>query len=45
LNDLVSIKHDEVVCTSLEVAENFGKQHKHVKRNIEKIKEDSSAQK
>ena len=45
MNDLVSIKHDEVVCTSLDVAEKFGKQHKHVIRNIEKIKEDSSAQK
>ena len=27
MNELVSIKHDEVVCTSLEVAENFGKRH------------------
>ena len=45
MNDLVSIKNNEVVCSSLDVSEKFKKQHKNVIRDIEKIKEYSSAQK
>lgn len=42
MNELVSIKHDEVVCSSLDIAEKFGKRHDRVLRAIEQIKEDSS---
>lgn len=45
MDELVSVKNDEAVCSSLEVADKFGKRHKHVMRAIEQIKEDSSAQK
>lgn len=45
MNELVSIKHDEVVCSSLDIAEKFGKRHDRVLRAIEQIKEDSSPQK
>lgn len=45
MDELVSVKNDEAVCSSLDVAEKFGKRHKHVMRAIEQIKEDSSAQK
>lgn len=37
MNDLVSIKNDEAVCTSLDVAEKFNKQHKDVLRKIDNI--------
>lgn len=37
MNDLVSIKNDEVVCTSLQIAEKFGKRHDHVVRDIENL--------
>ena len=39
MNDLVSVKNDEAVCTSLQIAEKFGKRHDHVIRDIEKILE------
>ena len=44
MNELVYLKSDEVVCSSLEVAERFGKQHSKVIRSIEQIKADSSSQ-
>ena len=37
MNDLVYLKNDEVVCSSLDVAEKFGKRHTHVLEKIEKI--------
>lgn len=37
MNDLVLIKRDEAVCTSLQVAEKFHKKHKSVIRNIENL--------
>lgn len=37
MNELVSVKNDEVVCTSLEVSEKFGKRHDHILRDIEKL--------
>lgn len=39
--DLVEIKKEQVVCTSLDVAEKFGKRHDSVVRNIEKLIIDS----
>lgn len=39
MHELVYLKNDEVVCTSLQIAEKFGKQHKHVIRNIENLLE------
>ena len=39
MNDLVSIKNDEAVCTSLQIAEKFGKRHDHVVRDIENLLE------
>ncbi len=45
MNELVYLKHDEVVCDSLQVAEKFGKRHDRVLRAIEQIKNDSSPQK
>lgn len=44
MTELVTVKSDEVVCSSLEVAERFGKQHSKVIRSIEQIKADSSSQ-
>lgn len=44
MNELVQIMNSKAVCTSLQVAEKFGKQHKDVLRSIEKIIRDSSAQ-
>lgn len=35
--ELVSLRHEEVVCTSLDVAERFGKEHFHVLRDIENL--------
>ena len=42
--ELVELKNDEVVCTSLDVAEKFGKRHDSVLRNIENLvsEEDST---
>lgn len=37
MNELVELKNDEVVCTSLDVAERFGKRHSDVLEKIEKI--------
>ena len=45
MEELVSIKREQVVCDSLQVAEKFGKRHTHVVRAIEDIKKNSSAQK
>lgn len=39
MNELVSIKNDEAVCTSLQIAEKFGKRHDHVVRDIENLLE------
>lgn len=44
MNDLVIEKNHEAVCTSLQIAEKFEKQHKHVLEKIEKILADSSAE-
>ena len=45
MNELINIKNNEAVTTSLRVAENFGKQHKTVLRKIEQIlKETEPAQ-
>ena len=35
MNELIFLKNDEAVTTSLQVAEVFGKQHKTVLRKIE----------
>lgn len=40
MNELINIKNDEAVTTSLRIAEVFGKRHDNVLRNIEKIKND-----
>lgn len=37
MNDLVYLKNDEAVCSSLDVAEKFGKRHADVLEKIEKI--------
>lgn len=37
MNDLVFLKNDEAVCTSLQVADKFHKQHKDVLRRIDNI--------
>jgi Rha family phage regulatory protein len=37
MNELINIKNNEAVTTSLKIAEVFGKQHKHVLRKIEQI--------
>ena len=42
MTELINIKNDEAVTTSLQIAEVFGKQHKHVIRKIEEIKNDSA---
>jgi len=44
MNELVYLKNDEAVCSSLDVAESFGKLHKNVLRQIENIIKDSPAQ-
>ena len=43
MNSLVIERNQEAVCTSLQVAKKFGKQHKHVLEKIEKILTDDSA--
>lgn len=35
MNNLVYLKNDEPVCSSLQVAEKFGKRHDNVMRSIE----------
>lgn len=42
MNELVFLKRDNVVCSSLEVAEHFNKQHKHVLESIERLAEFSA---
>lgn len=37
MKELIQVKNDEAVCTSLDVAEKFNKQHKHVLRDIENL--------
>lgn len=37
MNDLLQIKNNEAVCTSLQIAEKFNKRHKNVIRDIEKL--------
>lgn len=41
MNNLVEIHNNQVVVSSRDVAENFGKQHKHVLRDIEVLLEGS----
>jgi len=42
LNELINIKNDEAVTTSLQVAEVFGKRHTHVLDKIQQILKDSA---
>lgn len=44
MNELVQLRNDEAVCSSLNVAEKFGKRHDSVLRSIEQIIADSSPQ-
>lgn len=44
MNELVQVKNNEAVCSSLEVAVKFNKEHSKVIRSIEQIKENSSSQ-
>ena len=44
MNELVYLKNDEPVCSSLQVAEKFGKRHTHVIERIEKIIENDSTE-
>lgn len=44
MNELVYLKNDEAVCSSLQVAEKFGKRHTHVIERIEKIIENDSTE-
>lgn len=44
MNNLVYLKNDEPVCSSLQVAEKFGKRHAHVIERIEKIIENDSTE-
>lgn len=37
MNDLLQIKNNEAVCTSLQISEKFGKRHDHVVRDIENL--------
>ena len=43
MKELVSIKRKQVVCDSLQVAEKFGKRHKHVLDSIYKLMAENSA--
>lgn len=43
MNNLVYLKNEEAVCSSLDVAEMFKKKHKNVLRNIDKIVAQNSA--
>ncbi|MDG3374613.1 Rha family transcriptional regulator [Vibrio parahaemolyticus] len=40
MQELVIMKNKEAVTTSLQIADSFGKEHKNVLRDIEKLKED-----
>lgn len=42
MDELVSIINDKAFCTSLEIAEKFGKSHKHVLEKIDKVISDSA---
>lgn len=42
MNELVSVKHDEVVCDSLQVAERFHKNHQHVLEAIDNLTVENS---
>ena len=44
MDELVYLKNDEPVCSSLQVAEKFGKRHTHVIERIEKIIENDSTE-
>lgn len=44
MNEIICIRNETAVCDSLQVAQNFGKRHKHVIRNIEKIIAEQPAQ-
>ena len=44
MNELVTVKRDEAVCSSLDVAERFVKRHTHVLEKIEKILADDSTE-
>lgn len=44
MNEIICIRNETAVCDSLQVANNFGKRHKHVIRNIEKIIAEQPAQ-
>ena len=44
MDELVYLENEEAVCSSLDVASHFGKQHGHVIRSIEEIKKNSSVQ-
>ena len=37
MNDLVYLKHDEMVCDSLQEAEKFGKRHDKVLRSVDSL--------
>ena len=45
MNELINIKNDEAVTTSLQVAESFGKKHQHVLEKIDKIVVENSTTK
>lgn len=40
MNELVHLEHDEAVCSSLEVAEKFGKRHDKLISEIERMYSD-----
>ena len=42
--ELVELKNEEAVCTSLDIAESFGKNHKHVLEKINQIIENDSTE-
>lgn len=45
MNDLIELREDEAVTTSLRIAEHFGKQHKNVMQSIENLVAENSAAK
>lgn len=45
MNDLVQLKNDEAVCSSLDVAAKFQKKHKYILEKIEKILSEEPAEK
>ena len=44
MNNLVYLKNDEPVCSSLQVAEKFGKRHADVMRSIDNLIKNDSTQ-